>query len=62
MTGKIYNNVFRLSNYCDFPKDIEEGQEFYFDMINTPSNNLCIVCMAYRPTPKSAIDINIYKL
>ena len=62
MSGRVYNNVFRLSNYCDFPSDIEEGEEFYFDIINTPSDNLCMVCMAYRPTPKSAIDINVCKL
>ncbi|MAD13235.1 MAG: hypothetical protein CMC04_11055 [Flavobacteriaceae bacterium] len=62
MSGKVYNNVFRLSNYCNFPPDIEEGEEFYFDIVNVPTDNLCMVCMAYRPTPEKAIDINVCEL
>jgi len=32
MTGKVYNNAFRLSNYCDFPAEIQEGDEFFFSL------------------------------
>ena len=62
MSGRVYNNVFRLSNYCDFPNEIEEGEEFNFNIINVPIDNLCAVCMAYRPTPQKAINIDICKL
>mgnify|MGYP000278713270 CR=1 FL=1 len=42
MNGRVYDNVFRLFNYCDFPKDKKEREEFYFDLRNAPSDNLCM--------------------
>ncbi len=61
-TGKVYNNVFRLSNYCDFPPEIQEGDEFYFGVSSNSNNASCIVCQAFRPTPVKSININVCEL
>src|SRR5215210_851129 len=29
-TNKTYSNVFALDSPCSFPRDIEQGDEFYF--------------------------------
>ena len=55
-TGKIYSNAFRLGSPCDFPAQLNEGDEFFFTIFNSVDNN-CAVCMAYYPTPVKALSI-----
>jgi hypothetical protein len=57
-TNKLYSNVFRLGNPCDFPNSIKQGDEFYF-IIDTAKGKDCAVCMAYYPTPPKALPIKI---
>lgn len=57
-TGKAYKNVFALANPCEFPADINEGDEFYF-LIDTAKNKDCAVCMAYYPTPPKKTFIKV---
>lgn len=52
--GKVYENVFTLSNPCSFP-DIKEGNEFYFT-VEKNSEKPCIVCQAFRPVPRPKIS------
>lgn len=59
-TGKSYNNVFGISNPCDFPADIKQGDEFYFRIDTVKARN-CAVCMAYYPTPRKKLIIKIVK-
>ncbi|MDG2372280.1 MAG: hypothetical protein P8L83_06670 [Flavobacteriaceae bacterium] len=61
-TGRVYNNVFRLSNYCDFPPEIQEGDEFYFALSTSTDDPLCFVCEAFRPTPAKSINIDVCEL
>ena len=58
-TGKVYNNVFRLSNYCDFPPEIKEGNEFFFSIDLDIVQDSCLVCQAFRPTPAKFINISV---
>ena len=57
-TTKLYNNVFKLGNPCDFPASIKQGDEFYFT-IDTAKSKDCAVCMAYYPTPPKALSIKV---
>lgn len=59
-TGKVYQNVFALSSYCSFPTDIKEGDEFYFKIVDN-SDQDCVVCLAYYPTPGKKLAIAILK-
>jgi hypothetical protein len=54
-TGKTYKNVFGLENPCSF-KDLEEGDEFYFEIDKAPKKD-CVVCQAYYPTPAQKNNI-----
>lgn len=52
-TNTSYENAFALSNLCNFPDSIQAGETFKF--IITPSEQtLCMVCLAYYPTPLNA--------
>jgi hypothetical protein len=57
-TGKAYKNVFKLGSPCSFPKNINEGDEFYFTIDSTTVQN-CAVCMAYYPTPPKRLAIKV---
>jgi hypothetical protein len=59
-TGSTYQNVFALGSPCNFPSDIEAGDEFYFKIENSPQN--CAVCLAYYPTPQKSLSITASKL
>ncbi len=59
-TNKSYKKAFGLANPCDFPKDIAEGQEFYF-VIDTAKQKDCAVCMAYYPTPPKKLAIKVLR-
>jgi len=58
VTNKVYENVFKLGNPCDFPASIKKGDEFYFT-IDTTKGETCAVCMAYYPTPSKALSIKV---
>ncbi|MBC8034167.1 MAG: hypothetical protein H7Y03_08485 [Chitinophagaceae bacterium] len=48
--GKVYTNVFAVSNICDFPDTIKEGELFDFKPI-APRKSTCSVCLAFIPVP-----------
>jgi hypothetical protein len=58
VSGKIYKNVFRLENPCNFPSNIEEGTEFLF-IIDTTERSPCAVCEAYYPTPPKSLPVKV---
>lgn len=58
-TGVDYQNAFALSNPCDFPADINEGDVFTFRIINTLMEPLCITCKAYSPVPNKSVYIAV---
>ena len=57
-TGKSYNNVFGLGSPCSFPKNIEQGDDFYF-LIDTSQKQQCVVCLAYYPSPPRKLSIKV---
>ena len=56
VTGNTYQNVFALSSPCNFPAAIDEGDEFYFYVMDKSPGD-CAVCMAYSPTPQKKLPI-----
>ena len=57
-TGRNYKNVFALGSKCDFPNTINQGDEFYFQVDSTSSQN-CAVCMMYYPVPSKKLSIKV---
>lgn len=57
-TGKTYKNVFALGSRCTFPDNINEGDEFFFEIDNTSVQN-CAVCMMYYPVPAKKLSIKV---
>ncbi len=57
-SGITFTNVFALGSVCDFPENIEEGDEFNFIIDNSKNNN-CAVCLAYSPTPNKYLSITV---
>ncbi len=57
-TGKIYENVFGLSNPCTFPSNLKKGDEFYFKIDTTPTAP-CMKCEAWYPTPPRSLNIKV---
>jgi hypothetical protein len=59
-TGIVYQNVMGNANYCSFPGNLKEGQEFYF-RINVPASLPpdCANCKALSPTPQTRQYIQI---
>jgi hypothetical protein len=58
-TGKSYKNAFALGNPCNFPVNINQGDEFYFFIDTSSKQDPCIVCMAYYPTPPKKLFIKV---
>ena len=58
VTGITYQKAFRLANPCQFPSHIREGNEFYF-RVTTRVNETCATCLAYYPTPQTALAIQV---
>ena len=58
ITGINYQNVFALGSPCSFPPDINEGDDFYFYVLDKSPGN-CIVCLAYSPTPQKHLPISV---
>jgi hypothetical protein len=59
-TGQSHQNVFGLASVCDFPADINQGDEFYFQIVSAAPTD-CAVCMAYYPTPQKHLAIKVTK-
>lgn len=57
-TGKSYSNVFGLGSPCTFPKNIEQGDDFYF-VIDTSQKQQCAVCLAFYPSPPRKLSIKV---
>jgi hypothetical protein len=57
-TGKTHSNVFALKSPCTFPATLKEGDEFYFT-IDTTATQDCAVCRAYYPVPGKALSIKV---
>ena len=57
VTGTSYQNVFALGSVCDFPADINQGDEFYFQIGNVSDG--CAVCLAFYPTPQKHLSITV---
>jgi hypothetical protein len=56
MAQKSYENVFTVSNPCNFPASIKEGDTFNFT-ITSEADAPCIQCRAYTPTPSQRNNI-----
>lgn len=59
-TGIVYENVMGNANFCNFPGELKEGQEFYF-RIDPPTSlpTDCVNCKALSPTPQTRQYIQI---
>lgn len=57
-SGKVYKNVFTVSNHCSFPNAIKQGETFYFTITNNIKND-CMTCEAYTPVPKQSMAIQV---
>lgn len=57
-TGKEYVNVFGLQNPCVIPETLNIGDEFSFT-IDTTTENDCMKCEAYYPTPPRSLKIKV---
>lgn len=51
-----YEHVVSVSNTCEFPSTINEGDIFYFE-INTNTNNNCVVCAMYDAPPTKKVAV-----
>ncbi len=56
-TNRIYENVFALGSPCSFPPGIKVEDEFYF--VLDSSEQKCMVCTAYYPTPSKKLSIKV---
>ncbi len=59
VTRKTYRNAFGVSNSCDLPRELKEGDTFYFKLIQPISPDNCVVCKAYYPTPGKKLYIQV---
>ena len=57
-TNTSFQHAFRLESVCNFPSDINEGDEFSFVIDNNASIE-CGVCLAYYPTPHKGLRIKV---
>lgn len=52
VSGNVYQNVFRLKNYCPLQeRSISNGDTFTFRISNENYVNNCVTCLAIRPGP-----------
>ncbi len=56
--GKVYTNVFTVSNICDFPDRIQEGDTLNFKPIALKKAE-CNVCMAYVAVPQTVQAVEV---
>jgi len=57
-SGTVYENVFTVDNLCDFPKTIQQGDEFTFSIAER-DNDQCAVCYPYIPHPSKSNKITV---
>ena len=55
-SSKTYDNVFTVSNPCEFPQTIQEGEDFQFSVV-AEGDMSCAFCYAYTPTPAARNNI-----
>ena len=53
----VYNNVFNVKNTCVIGK-WSKGEEFYFTLKDSASNNDCITCMMYDAPPGKSFEVD----
>lgn len=58
-SGKTYKNAFAMANPCLLPKNLKQGDTFYFVIDEKPRQNDCMVCLAYYPTPPKRLHIKL---
>lgn len=58
-TGLVYENVFAVSNSCEFPASIQEGDLFNFYRVSSPGILTCVVCQAFTPVPGEHMGIRL---
>lgn len=59
-TSETYEHVAVVSNKCEFPATLKEGDEFYFRQINkNDARNDCAVCMMYDFPPSKGIYLQV---
>lgn len=56
LSHKQYSKVFTVSNSCNFPVAIKEGEEFRFTL-TTERGSTCVQCYAYTATPEEKNNI-----
>lgn len=59
LTHDVYKNVFGLASICTFPPTLNEGDEFYFTIPQSPLDQLCVQCKAYSPIPTKTLFIEL---
>ena len=58
----VYNNVFNVTNSCKIGKWYK-GENIYFTIKDTASNNDCITCKMYDAPPRKSYEIeNVSRL
>lgn len=59
-TGKQYNNVFTVKNFCDFDKaGLKTGDTFTAILVDSATEAGCGVCMGYLETPPLQLTIQV---
>lgn len=57
-TGTVYKNVFAVDSKCTFPDSLKEGDEFYFTLDSSQSED-CALCKALSPVPTTKLKIKL---
>lgn len=57
-TNIAYTHVFGLSDPCDFPTSIKQGDTFSFRVRSTRPSE-CAQCLAFYPTPTKRLSIQV---
>jgi hypothetical protein len=59
-TENTIPNAVSVSNKCDIPQNLKNGDEFYFELASKENTNqLCIVCKMMDYPPKKSIYIKV---
>ena len=57
-SGKTYENVFTVDNFCNFPSRLKEEAVVNFTITDTIRTQ-CIACQTYTPVPKEKNNITV---
>lgn len=59
-TSNTYEHVAVVSNKCELPSTLKEGDVFFFKIINeSEAKNDCVVCMMYDFPPSKGIYLKV---